>query len=92
LSGAAFAQGLEIVGQPLPRRRSGFQPKATELARDLQGLDHMILIIITVITIFVTALLIYVVMFRYNEKRNKTPATVQPLHPAGSRRGRSCRS
>lgn len=72
LSGAAFAQGLEVVGQPLPEKM-GFQPAATELARDLQGLDHMILIIITVITIFVTALLIWV-MIRYNEKSNKTPA------------------
>ena len=73
LSGAAFAQGLEVVGQPLPEKM-GFQPPATELARDLQGLDHMILIIITVITIFVTAPLLWV-MFRYSEKRNKTPAT-----------------
>ena len=73
LSGTAFAQGLEVVGQPLPEKM-GFQPPATELARDLQGLDHMILIIITVITIFVTALLLWV-MFRYSEKRNKTPAT-----------------
>jgi len=73
LSGAAFAQGLEVVGQPLPQKM-GFQPAATELARDLQGLDHMILIIITVITIFVTGLLIWV-MIRYNQKANKTPAT-----------------
>lgn len=73
LSGTAFAQELEVVGQPLPEKM-GFQPPATELARDLQGLDHMILIIITVITIFVTALLLWV-MFRYSEKRNKTPAT-----------------
>lgn len=72
-SGAAFAQGLEVVGQPLPKEM-GFQPAATELARDLQGLDHMILIIITVITIFVTALLIWV-MIRYNQRANKTPAT-----------------
>ena len=73
LSGTAFAQGLEVVGEPLPQKL-GFQPAATELARDLQGLDHMILIIITVITVFVTALLLWV-MFRYSEKRNKTPAT-----------------
>lgn len=72
-SGAAFAQGLEVVGQPLPQQ-TGFQPAATELARDLQGLDHLLLIIISVITIFVTALLIWV-MVRYNQKSNKTPAT-----------------
>jgi cytochrome c oxidase subunit 2 len=73
LGGAAFAQGLEVVGKPEPELM-GFQPPATELARDLQGLDNLILVIITVITVFVTALLIYV-MIRYNAKTNKTPAT-----------------
>ncbi len=72
-SGAALAQGLEVVGEPLPEKM-GFQPAATELARDLQGLDHMMLIICAVITVFVTALLIYV-MVRYNSKANKTPST-----------------
>ena len=71
-SGAALAQGLEVVGQP-HAKGIGFQPAATELAHDLQGLDHMILYIITAITIFVTGLLIWV-MIRYNQKSNKTPA------------------
>lgn len=70
---AAMAQGLEIVGRPHDKAM-GFQPAATELARDLQGLDHMILIIISVITVFVTALLIWVII-RFNEKRNAKPAT-----------------
>jgi cytochrome c oxidase subunit II len=70
---AAIAQGLEIVGAPIDRG-TGFQPAATELARDLQGLDWMILVIITIITIFVTGLLIWVIL-RYNEKRNAKPAT-----------------
>ncbi len=70
---AALAQGLEIVGIPTDRG-TGFQPAATELARDLQGLDWMILVIITVITIFVTGLLIWVIV-RYNQKRNPKPAT-----------------
>ena len=51
----------------------GFQPAATELARDIHRLDHMLLIIITVITIFVTGLLICV-MVRYNRRANPTPA------------------
>lgn len=51
----------------------GFQPAATELASGLQGLDHMILIIITVITIFVTALLAIVIV-RFNKRANPTPA------------------
>lgn len=71
-SGAAIAQTLEVVGQPLSQKM-GFQPAATELARDLQGLDHMLLIIISVIVVFVTALLIYSIV-RYNKRANAVPA------------------
>jgi cytochrome c oxidase subunit II len=67
-----IGQDLEIVGQPLPGGM-GFQPSATELARDVVWLDSMLLVIITVITVFVTGLLIYVIM-RYNARRNPTPA------------------
>lgn len=72
LSGSAMAQALEVIGAPTPGGM-GFQPAATELASGLQGLDHMILIIITVITIFVAALLLIVVV-RYNRRANPTPA------------------
>ncbi len=71
LAGGAWAQALETVGQPLPEG-IGFQPAATELARDLQWLDHSILIIISVITVFVTLLLVYV-MVRFNRRANPTP-------------------
>jgi cytochrome c oxidase subunit 2 len=72
--GSALAQDqLEVIGRPVPQG-TGFQPAATELARDLQGLDHMLLIIITAIVIFVTALLV-IVMVRYNRKANPTPKT-----------------
>jgi len=70
-AGGAFDQSLEIVGQPKPDG-IGFQPAATELAHDLQWLDHTILIIISVITVFVTALLLYVIV-RYNRRANPTP-------------------
>jgi cytochrome c oxidase subunit 2 len=66
-------QELEIVGAPV-QGGMGFQPSATELARDVVWLDNMLLVIITAITLFVTALLAWVVI-RYNEKRNPTPAT-----------------
>lgn len=72
-AGGAMAQGLEIVGRPVDGKM-GFQPPATELAQDLQGLDHMILIIITVISIFVTGLLLWVA-YRYSQRRNAKPAT-----------------
>ena len=67
-----IGQDLEIVGQPLPGGM-GFQPSATELARDVVWLDSLLLVIIAVITIFVTGLLTYVIM-RYNARRNPTPA------------------
>ena len=52
----------------------GFQPAATELARDLQSLDGLMLVIITVICLFVMALL-GICIVRYNSKANPTPAT-----------------
>ena len=68
----ALAQALEKVGVPVPEG-TGFQPAATELARDLQWLDHMINYIIIGIVIFVTALLI-IVMVKFNRRANPTPA------------------
>lgn len=70
-SGSAWA--LEIVGQPVPKG-IGFQPASTELAVDQQWLDHMILYIITAVTIFVTALLVIVIV-RYNSRANPVPKT-----------------
>ena len=66
-------EGLEIIGAPKDAG-IGFQPAATELARDLQWLDGLLLVIITAITVFVTALLIYAIV-RFNRKANPTPAT-----------------
>ena len=73
---SASAQGidnLDVIGAPIDRGM-GFQPAATELARDLQWLDGMILVIITIITLFVVALLA-IVAVRYNKRSNPTPAT-----------------
>ena len=72
-AGAAMAQDLPVVGRPVDGAM-GFQPAATKIAEDLQWLDHTLLIIITAITVFVTALLIWV-MIRYNAKSNPKPAT-----------------
>lgn len=74
---AAHAQdaieGLKIIGKPVDGAM-GFQPAATELARDLHWLDGMITYIITGITLFVT-LLIAAVILRYNKRANPKPAT-----------------
>jgi cytochrome c oxidase subunit 2 len=77
LAGSAAAQsaateGLEIIGRPTDGA-TGFQPAATELARDLQWLDGMILVIITAITIFVMGLLLYCIL-RFNSRANPKPA------------------
>lgn len=70
---ATAQQALEVIGRPVDRGL-GFQPAVTELAEELQWLDGMILVIITVITLFVTALLAIVVV-RYNRRANPKPAT-----------------
>lgn len=70
----AMAQdGLEIIGKPIDGAM-GFQPAVTELARDVHSLDWLILVIITVICVFVTALLIYAIV-RFNRRANPTPST-----------------
>lgn len=63
---------LPVIGKP-HARGMGFQPASTELAQDQQWLDHFVLIIITVITIFVCLLLLAVIL-RYNSRSNPTPA------------------
>ncbi len=65
--------GLEIVGRPVDGEM-GFQPAVTRVAQDIHDLDHLILIIITLITLFVTGLILWVV-FRYSKKRNPTAAS-----------------
>ncbi|MEM8871296.1 MAG: cytochrome c oxidase subunit II [Pseudomonadota bacterium] len=76
LSPAARAQegfeGLETIGKPVPNGVN-FQPAVTELAQDILWLDNFLLVIITAITLFVTALLAWVVL-RFNKKANPEPA------------------
>ncbi|MCR8827582.1 cytochrome c oxidase subunit II [Pseudosulfitobacter koreensis] len=70
----ALAQdNLEIVGAPTPGAM-GFQPAATELAHDLQWLDGMLLVIITIISLFVVVLLAWA-GWRYNARRHPEPAS-----------------
>jgi len=77
LAGMASAQtaieDLEIVGAPTPGS-TGFQPAATELARDLQWLDGWLLVMCVAISLFVTGLLAWVVL-RFNAKTNPKAAT-----------------
>ena len=63
---------LPIIGQP-QYGGIGFQPAATSLAAELHWLDAYLLVIITVIAVFVTGLLGWVI-FRYNRRSNLVPA------------------
>ncbi len=77
LSAAAAAaqtlpEGLPVIGSPQPGG-TGFQPAATELARDLHWLDGFLLVIIAGICLFVLALLAIVIV-RHNRRANPTPA------------------
>ncbi len=76
-TGGAMAQDalgdLEIVGKPVPNG-VGFQPPVTELARDLQDLDRMLLWIISAIVLFVVVLLAIIIL-RHNRRANPTPST-----------------
>jgi cytochrome c oxidase subunit 2 len=69
----AAQDGLEIIGKPVDKLL-GFQPPVTELARDVQWLDDMVLWVIVAITLLVTALLAYVIV-RYNKKANPNPSS-----------------
>jgi cytochrome c oxidase subunit 2 len=75
-AGAALAQAalpaLETVGRPVAKG-TGFQPAATELARDQQWLDGFLLYICIGVSGLVIALLA-VVILRYNQRANATPA------------------
>ena len=71
-STAAMAQALERVGVP-HAAGTGFQPASSPTAVEAQWLDHILLIIIGVITAFVTLLMLYV-MWRFSAKRNPVPA------------------
>ena len=64
---------LPVIGKPIPNGIN-FQPPVTELARDIQWLDNVLLVIITLISIFVSALLVWV-FIRYNRKANPTPSS-----------------
>lgn len=74
---AAFATVLLTAGTALADRpqpgQMNLQPPATPTMERLVDFHNQLLVIITVITLFVLGLLVYV-MFRFNEKRNPTPS------------------
>lgn len=71
--GAAAQEAGELLGAPVPKG-TGFQPAATELARDIHSLDALLNWIIGAIVLFVVAL-IGIVIVRHNRRANPTPKT-----------------
>jgi len=67
--GAALAQ---ILGQPHPKQL-GFQQAATPVMEDIATFHDALLIVISIITVFVLALLL-VCMVRFNRRANPTPS------------------
>ncbi|MFY1706012.1 cytochrome c oxidase subunit II [Tritonibacter scottomollicae] len=65
---AMAQEGLETIGKPTDGNL-GFQPAASELAEGIHQLDHMILIIITAVCIFVAGLMLYAIV-RFNRRAN----------------------
>ncbi len=63
---------LPVIGVPTPGA-TGYQPAATELARDVHWLSNWVHGIMLAVVVFVTGL-IAVVVFRYNARSNPTPA------------------
>jgi len=72
LAGQALAQNLPFIGEPQPGGIA-LQPAHTSTAIETHWIDHMVMIIIAVITVFVCALLVWV-MVRYNRRLNPVPA------------------
>ena len=72
VAGQALAQQGPFLGEPVPGGLN-FQPAATPLMAESTRIDTMLLYIITAITIFVCALLLWVIVF-HNRRANPVPA------------------
>ncbi len=64
--------GAASAAAPTPWQL-GFQPAATPIMREITDLHDLLLVIITLITLLVLGLLVYV-MWRFSAKRNPTPS------------------
>jgi cytochrome c oxidase subunit 2 len=69
----AFASGAALA---LPYNwQMGFQPAASPVMERIEDCHHLVLIIITAVTLFVLALLVWIVI-RYNHRANPVPSKV----------------
>ena len=70
--GFAASGGLALAAQPQPWEM-GLQPAATSVMEQIIGFHSILLIIITLITLFVLALLLFIIV-KFNAKANPTPS------------------
>jgi cytochrome c oxidase subunit 2 len=70
IAGLAAASGAALAAQPQPWEMT-LQPAATPVANNLHALHDGLLVVITLISVFVLALLV-IVMVRFNAKANPT--------------------
>lgn len=70
--GTLAVPGAALAAQPTPWQ-TGFQDAATPLMEQITDFHFLLVVIITLITLFVLALLIWVAI-RYNEKSNPNPS------------------
>lgn len=70
--GAGVALAEDVAGKPVPGGIN-FQRPVTPIAHEMLWMDDFLLVIITAITLFVTALLGYTV-YRFRKEKNPTPA------------------
>ncbi|MEQ8164756.1 MAG: cytochrome c oxidase subunit II [Alphaproteobacteria bacterium] len=71
LLGLGSMGGPALAAQPEPWQM-GMQPAATPIKAEIEEFHNLLLVIITAISVFVLALLIYV-MVRFNARRNPEP-------------------
>ena len=81
-SGAIASAGTAAAQVPQPWQ-IGMQAAHSPVQQSIEQLHNLVLIIITVITLFVAGLLAYV-MVRYSARRNPTPSRISAQHGAGS--------
>ena len=74
LAAAIMLAGADALANVPKPWEMGMQPAANELKARIIDLHNLVLIIITLITIFVGALMVWV-MVRYNATRNPVPST-----------------
>lgn len=74
LAAAMMLAGADALANVPKPWEMGMQPAGNELKARISDLHNLVLIIITLITIFVGALLVWV-MVRYNATRNPVPST-----------------